>query len=533
MSFFEKVVFLIMSEKIKSPFEAEAGPTSEKEPDEEFEIGACKIEKEKIFYPDGKTANVVSVSVLENADFKLGYDRDFVHRGIVLEEGGLLINFAKTQDRWSRPAGQKPEDFLKNLPEGTVAVCPSNWGWQKGAFLIEDGQMVAIKNEAEELSGNFEVIYLGEKGWNSQSLQVEKGKAVESIKNMKIGFSMPLILKDGEVREILDYIGDQRLLGDLRNVFDFAAGEKLPADFWVLLRKFLPVTCPAGKRLGRGDKVVISLEPEAVTEEEIKRFQEIVSEHRLEDILTVSRNNQGRPRMGIISDLPMNRIPVVGIGITENGGLVIASIDGRQENSAGATIEELAIFLKEKGAVTAGLGCAGGDVAILNKAIEGSQIINSPSNPGNQTRPLPSILLIEKKSKEKPTVSIEIGNLDDKISANPERRGWFLGHFAEKESLFNSSEVEIKWAVYEKGEKYKEMKANKKAKTLDILVRGRVKIYFPYNKQTAVMEKPGDFVLWDAGVCHTVEALEDAVALCVRWPSIPDDSMSRKYDEEE
>jgi len=72
---------------------------------------------------------------------------------------------------------------------------------------------------------------------------------------------------------------------------------------------------------------------------------------------------------------------VVGIGFDKEKKLVVVAVDGRQEGSAGATINELAEVMRFKGAVTAGLGCAGGDVTVVLKTeVKKFEILNSPSN---------------------------------------------------------------------------------------------------------------------------------------------------------
>lgn len=122
---------------------------------------------------------------------------------------------------------------------------------------------------------------------------------------------------------------------------------------------------------------------------------------------------------------------------------------------------------------------------------------------------------------------IETGNLNTRVFKNPESRGWFLGHFIDSSSIFHSSNAEIKWGLHKKGEKYKNTKANIRAKSLAILISGKISISFPDENKISTLEKSGDFVIWEAGIYHTAEFLEDTTLLTIRWPSIPNDVIKK------
>jgi len=124
--------------------------------------------------------------------------------------------------------------------------------------------------------------------------------------------------------------------------------------------------------------------------------------------------------------------------------------------------------------------------------------------------------------------SIFSGNLNKNILKNPERKGWLLGHFIKSPILLNSTDIEIKWGIHKKGEKYKKAKGNKKAKSLAILVRGRVRIYFPDQNKAVVLSKEGDFLIWSPKIFHLTEFLDDTRMLTIRWPSIANDSQAKQ-----
>ncbi len=111
------------------------------------------------------------------------------------------------------------------------------------------------------------------------------------------------------------------------------------------------------------------------------------------------------------------------------------------------------------------------------------------------------------------------GNLNDKSNS----RGWFIGHFLEDNSIFKNKEFEVKWGKHPKGEKKFQVAANKIAKTIGILIEGKIELNFPKNKKKILLSKQGDFIFFDEKIFHTFEALEDSIIIVIRWPSIPND----------
>ncbi len=104
-----------------------------------------------------------------------------------------------------------------------------------------------------------------------------------------------------------------------------------------------------------------------------------------------------------------------------------------------------------------------------------------------------------------------------------DRRGWLLGHFlAEPDDPRSTSDVEVKWAVYEGGEARVAWGVNDRAHTLALLVRGVFRLRFP--EREVLLSHEGDYVLWEPGVPHRWQAEAPAVVVTVRWPSLPGDS---------
>jgi hypothetical protein len=119
--------------------------------------------------------------------------------------------------------------------------------------------------------------------------------------------------------------------------------------------------------------------------------------------------------------------------------------------------------------------------------------------------------------------SIIKGNLNNDIKKSPEKRGWFIGHFINKNSIFYNNEFEVRWALHKKGEKKKFPAKTKTAKTISILIKGKFLIKFPKNNENIVLSNQGDYVFWDSNVYHSSEALVDSTILTIRWPSLPND----------
>jgi hypothetical protein len=112
---------------------------------------------------------------------------------------------------------------------------------------------------------------------------------------------------------------------------------------------------------------------------------------------------------------------------------------------------------------------------------------------------------------------VETGNVDELNNKNPERRGWFIGDFIEKDSLFNSSACEIKWTKHKKGlKKTSGNDLDENTITVGVLVSGKWKSIYPAEKREIILSKLGDFVAYE-GMYHENEALEDTQLIVIRW----------------
>lgn len=90
-------------------------------------------------------------------------------------------------------------------------------------------------------------------------------------------------------------------------------------------------------------------------------------------------------------DIAKGRAPRTALGLGRNGEILLLVVDGRQSQSKGLTLWELAGLLKEKGAVEALNFDGGGSSAMVIR----NQLVNRPSD--GQERPVASSLLLVKR----------------------------------------------------------------------------------------------------------------------------------------
>jgi len=112
------------------------------------------------------------------------------------------------------------------------------------------------------------------------------------------------------------------------------------------------------------------------------------------------------------------------------------------------------------------------------------------------------------------TEQIYVGNAE---ADAPENRGWLLGHFKPADDPRHSEDVEIKWAMYPRGDQRPQWVAGEKRTALLLLISGRFRVSLP--DRTVLLAQQGDYVVFH-GINHSWHAEEDSIVLTVRWPSI-------------
>jgi hypothetical protein len=110
---------------------------------------------------------------------------------------------------------------------------------------------------------------------------------------------------------------------------------------------------------------------------------------------------------------------------------------------------------------------------------------------------------------------INIGNAEN----FPATRGWFVGGFlGPSNGALATDDVEMKWGRHPAGDQRHELSVAADTTSVAILISGRFEIAFPgRDPGIAVLQQLGDFVLYEPGIAHTWQAVEDSVILTVRW----------------
>lgn len=320
---------------------------------------------------------------------RLEVDERFCREGIVL--AGRLLDRSATAELWSDSVGRTPESWLRGQAVGSLAFCPTNFGWQEGAYLFARDQMFALPGDSGEAGALWTLAW--NEGW--RALEGDSGSIRRS--RSAVALEMPRLVHHGARVPLRDFLGHPRLLADLRNVFDFAdeRGPLLPAEFWLLLRKVLPNRLEEALGLLDGEDVRVSTD--ALSETETQRLRSLIEDAGLPRLRIESGS---RPRhLEIRGPLPMARLPVVVLGAKRDGSLVVVAVDGRHDDTPGATLEEAASLLVERGVDVGGLGSAGGDVALVQRTSTGTTLLNRPSTRSPRTgapisRRVPAVLLL-------------------------------------------------------------------------------------------------------------------------------------------
>jgi hypothetical protein len=345
---------------------------------------------------DGVALELLHLRVPAATEASLRIDGRFAELGI--ETCGRLVDFAATGECWGEPVGRFPEELIAATPPGSVGICPTNFGWQHGAFLVDRGRIVAVRGDAS-LDGPFLVIGRDEHGWAAHTVQLEGARPArpedaERVRSLAVGLEVPAIVREGRPVPRREWIVHRRLLADLRNAFDFAHGRgiELDPELWVELRRALPDRETSALALEAGGD---SREVRALRDPH--RLRGLLAAARLDHVSVVDAG--GISEVVVRGPLSATRLPLVGLGVTADGDLDVTVVDGRRLDCPGATIDELARCMVERGVVTGGLGSAGSDVAFVERTATGVELRNTPSTVDPATgrrvsRRVPALLVV-------------------------------------------------------------------------------------------------------------------------------------------
>lgn len=301
--------------------------------------------------------------------------------------GGRLLDVSATERLWGENPGRLPEEWLEAENVGTIGFCPTNWGWQFGAWLVEERRLRGVCGDVLPTQSLWMLAWTPGRGWHEAHTEPSAFSEAPTI-----GLEMPQVLRAGEAIALRELLGHERLLADLRNVFDFADGRgtELSSEFWAAVRYFLPGTSSEAHTLLGGGEVAVGVDVAAPGN--VQRM-EVLAAARLPGVRVLET------QVVFGGSLPRVRLPLFALGAQAGGSLVVVAIDGRQRGLPGGWIEDAATLLAEQGAITGGLGSAGGDVCLVERTATNTRYLNRPSTGGMLTnqgvsRPVPSLMLI-------------------------------------------------------------------------------------------------------------------------------------------
>ena len=111
-------------------------------------------------------------------------------------------------------------------------------------------------------------------------------------------------------------------------------------------------------------------------------------------------------------------------------------------------------------------------------------------------------------------------------------KGWFIGRFISDDAYRQTHDVEVKWGIHAPGQSNDNFAADRLARSMSVLIRGRFRLTFRRDNQTEdiILENEGDYAVWLPGLEHTwvAEGEAETVILTVRWPSYPVPQVEKK-----
>ena len=353
---------------------------------------------------EGNTSRAIIVEASTPEGVAFLTDPRFAHDGIITEPGSALINQVKTAELYgNKSAGETPEQYLENSNLRNVIAMPgAHYGWQEKAFVIIDSQPLLVKNDQEVLSGDFPTLCMDGSGqWSMQTFKFETGTPADSLEDVKFGMNGLAIITKGQPISLEEIASgdDPRVMADMRAVFDFANGNKVPGKFFGDIRGFSPNyeknrEAFVNLALGRTATFLTGIPENPEDKKSYESLMEMIASdsESVFDHLSMTAEKD-KYALTIEGQMPEQLVPLIGWGCKEDGSLIAIAVDGRQEDSAGVSIRQLAELMVERGATDAILGCGGGDVAVIERGKDGTMTtLNSPSNPGNITRRVPNLI---------------------------------------------------------------------------------------------------------------------------------------------
>jgi len=110
-----------------------------------------------------------------------------------------------------------------------------------------------------------------------------------------------------------------------------------------------------------------------------------------------------------------------------------------------------------------------------------------------------------------------------------DHRGWFIGHFMPE----SRSDIEIKWSHHPQGDGDPNFVSQRNSMSISILIRGSIRYRFLKDGviESTTLRRPGDYVMWEPGIGHSWLVNENSDVITIRWPSLPNDTITEECDE--
>ena len=100
--------------------------------------------------------------------------------------------------------------------------------------------------------------------------------------------------------------------------------------------------------------------------------------------------------------------------------------------------------------------------------------------------------------------------------------GWFVGRFISQRPR-RTERVEVKMSVHHNPYRESESSANRTATSMALITSGSCEYRFRIGKRgqwrRVLLRRPGDYVIWEPGVYHSLRVSKRCEMVVVRWPS--------------
>ncbi len=380
-----------------------------------------------------------------NDGAELRIDERFLDPGPVF--AGPLIDAEATRRRFGGATGRRPEDWITgpSAAEGAIAFCPTNFGWQHGAWLSRQGTLLGLPDEGAPAHPTSWLVHDTSRGWRSVGAagdgaaepaavrgpdvyrscddafpeQVAPGslshrgddaraKAVVrrnlsypeiDLRDTALGLEMPALVRAGSALGLETLVAHPRLLADARNLVDFSTddrpGFELSAGYWLAVRCLLPRNPATLQALLRGETCEWWVDD--LPREALVQAAALLTESGFDGLHAEMVGMAARVFVRTV--LRATRLPLMGFGLRRSGELVVLASEGRTPEAPGLTVAELGELLVEEGAETGWLGSAGGDVAVVRRTVTGVEGLGGSASHRNRpaklfTREVPSLLVV-------------------------------------------------------------------------------------------------------------------------------------------